>query len=127
MKFMRYRSVIVVVLLIIIALVYRYGYLIGGGVAGELETRARERVLQPFRGIESSFSNPMTIRQSQIERSDSTGPTSNFLDWSIRTASAWSSLRTIRTSFVPKKLAAVGRTSQRNWLPAQCFAWMRPS
>jgi hypothetical protein len=45
---MRYRSV-VVVLLIIIALVYRYGYLIRGGVAGELETRARERVLQPFR------------------------------------------------------------------------------
>jgi hypothetical protein len=46
---MRYRSVVVVVLLIIIALVYRYGYLISGGVAGGLETRARERVLQPFR------------------------------------------------------------------------------
>ena len=49
MKLMRYRSVVVVVSLIVIALVYRYGYLIRGGVAGKLETQARERVLQPFR------------------------------------------------------------------------------
>jgi hypothetical protein len=49
MKFMRHRSIAVVVSLIIIALVYRYGYLMRGGVAAELETQARERTLQPFR------------------------------------------------------------------------------
>lgn len=46
---MRHRSVAVVVLLIVIALVYRYGYLMRGGVAAALETQARERTLQPFR------------------------------------------------------------------------------
>jgi len=49
MKFMRHRSVAVVVLLIVIALVYRYGYLIRGGVGRELEIQAREHTLQPFR------------------------------------------------------------------------------
>src|SRR3954469_10760470 len=43
------RSAALVALLIIIALFYRYGYLIRGGVAAELEARAREPALQPFR------------------------------------------------------------------------------
>jgi len=49
MKFMRHRLVVVVVLLIVVALCYRHGYLIRGGVAAELQTRAQQRALPPFR------------------------------------------------------------------------------
>jgi len=46
---MRHRSVLLVALLIVIALFYRYAYLIRGGVAAELVTRARKPAVQPFR------------------------------------------------------------------------------
>jgi len=48
MKFKRHSWLVAVVLLLIIALMYRCGYLIRGGVAAELETRTRQHTLQPL-------------------------------------------------------------------------------